>query len=264
LRLQECPNVGDNALLTLAQQVNFLQKITLTGCKEISEDGLLALFEKSYQLEKVSVEQCPKLHQILPKSLSKDSFEQVHFVLDLALPIPVKTLTILFKHHKERKNLVLGNCKEPQGLEQALQALTLAKMPALNTIIFNGFSIKAQEAVDLVAAHRPDLQMLCLRGPSNPEAIANIAKKLRLLICLVLKQEGPGVISDRDLEILGQGCSELKEIGLAGHAQITIKGLEALLQNCQQIQKLFVDACPKIGQHDLQMLSNKYPFVSFG
>ncbi|GAA0187601.1 hypothetical protein LIER_34889 [Lithospermum erythrorhizon] len=230
LTLWNVPAVGDEGLLELARECHSLEKLDLSQCPLISDRGLAAIAKSSLNLTSVSFESCSNIGN--------------------------ESLRAIGKYCHKLQSVTIKDCPRvgDQGIANlvslATNVLARVKLQALNITDFSlavlGHYGKA--ITNLVLSGLPKVSQKGFWVMGNAEGLQSLIS-LEITSC-----RG---VTDRSLEAVGKGCSNLKQMRLHKCCFVSDNGLVAFTKNVKSVESILLEECNRISQTGiLNALSN--------
>ncbi|KAJ3098112.1 hypothetical protein HDU97_004296 [Phlyctochytrium planicorne] len=297
LDLTHCLWIKDSDILCLLNCTK-LEVLNLTGCGQLSDGMQLGLLlEYLPSLHTFILSGTEGLQDLLPvfqnclSPLKRVSLFNLWRCVDFSIAVA----RLLERCCATLEELTLSN--ETMGLAAFASAENLPHTMPLRKLKLDGCSDLSGEAILRMSRHIGKLTHLSLSGCGSPQitpvsllnlfecvprleyldlsfvyccrddAIRFLCQVCRQLTHLYLKHNS--FVSDQSLMYIGEGLSEtLRCISLDGNNNITRHGLNMLLRNCRQLEKVSLDCCENFVDNEFEefvrSLSPEYQFFSAG
>lgn len=248
--------VTNLGLSAVARGCHSLKALSLWNVPAVGDEGLLEISRECHSLEKLDVCQCPSISDRSLVALAKSSPNLTSISLESCSNIGNESLRAIGKYCVKLQSVTIKDCPlvGDQGIaslvSEATNVLTKVKLQTLNITDFSlavlGHYGKA--ITNLVLSGLPKVSQKGFWVMGNAQGLQSLVS-LEITSC-----KGA---TDRSLEAVGKGCSNLKQMRLRKCCFVSDNGLVAFTQNAKSVESLLLEECNRITQTGiLNALSN--------
>lgn len=220
--------ITNGQLTLLTKLCSNLEELDLTGCIEIDDEGLKAIGEN-----------CPKLRRLNLSFCGKITGAGLQFLGQGCSDLNILNLSNTTDQIRD------------EDLEKLFQGCKKLKkfhfIPSYSKITDKGLIALIENCPDLRV-----LQMSAGLTSKGFMALVNGGSKLEFLSFSELY----GNITDEELELLLQGCPNLRDLDLSYFKKITNRSLKVLAKECRHMERLNLRGCKEISDEGLTALAD--------